>query len=350
MKSLSCLFILACAAVLHADAVDDAVKKSMDADHVPGVCIAVVRPDDTADIRSYGTANLELGVKVTPDTVFRIASLSKQFCAMAVLAAKKDGRLELNQPISKYLPEAPEAWRDITVRHLLNHTSGIKDPGNRFVITREYTVQQYVDLLAAEPLETKPGEAYKYSSPGYTLLGIIVEKVMGKPLRSVVQERVFDPIGMKSSSYFEMERIVPNRSGGYQWLDGKIANSQFLRPRIYDGSGGVMTSMNDLVKYELALRHGPVPSRETLAEMWTPGELNNGTKLTYGMGWGVTKIGTSRVVRHGGDTWGFTAYFIRDLTKNFTVLVLRNTGENKADTLGRDIYDAVVKQFPDRKE
>lgn len=350
MKPISCLFVLAFACLVHADAIDDAVKRSMDADHVPGVCIAVVRPDDTTDIRSYGTANIELGVKVSPDSVFRIASLSKQFCAMAVLIAKRAGKLELNQPISKYLPEAPDAWKDITVRHLLNHTSGIKDPGSRFVITREYTTTQYVTMLAVDPLETKPGEAYKYSSPGYTLLGIIVEKVMGKPMRDIVKAQVFDPIGMNSTSYFDAEKIVPNRSGGYQWQDGKIGNSQFLRPRIYDGSGGIMTSMNDLVKYELALRHGPVPSKETLAEMWTPGELNNGTKLTYGMGWGVNKIGDSRVVRHGGDTWGFTAYFIRHLTKNLTVLVLRNTGEGKAETLGREIYDAAVKQFATQKE
>lgn len=296
-------------------------------DHIPGVSLATFDSHDHIKIRSYGIANLETNSKVTPHTVFRIASLSKQFNAYAALSECEEGKLSLSTTVSKFFPDVPPAFGAITIKDILGHRSGIADPAAAFDYAKDYTDQEYIDLLTSNPLVELPGSTYRYNNHAYSLLGLIVGRVAGSSLPEVVQSKIFGPLKMTDSRYYNMEDVVPNRADGYDWKDEHYVHRLELRPRIFAGSGGILTTISDMAKYEMALRHPGILSQRVLDQQWTP--MFGGEK-GYGAGWHVDLTDGQNLLTHTGTTFGFTSAYIRDRKANVTVLLMRNATGGKA--------------------
>ncbi|KPJ61550.1 MAG: hypothetical protein AMJ46_00035, partial [Latescibacteria bacterium DG_63] len=181
------------------DGVDEYIQAQMEERHVPGLAIAVLRGGSIVKAKGYGLANIEHSVPVRPNTIFQSGSLGKQFTSAAVMMLVEEGRLKLDDPISRYLDGTPDTWADITVRHLLTHTSGIREYEERVDYTRDYTEEEFVGIAADQPLDFVPGESWSYSNTGYVLLGILLGKVAGSRWGDFVQERIFDRIGMETA-------------------------------------------------------------------------------------------------------------------------------------------------------
>lgn len=320
--------LLISASFVSADAIDAAVAKLMETDHVPGTCIALIDPNGKVEYRKYGVANLELNVPFTEKSVFRIASLSKQFCAYTVLSLVKEGKIGLDEPITKYLTDADQSWSKIKIRHMLSHMSGIADPGTAFSYSKPYTLKEYLTLLAQKPLAEEPGTTYRYNNFAYGLLGQLAGVVAGKEFGTLVKERIFDKVGMPTARYYDPTQITLNRADAYRWRDGKYVRPTEDRPKVFEGSGGILMSMEDMVKYELALRStmksGGVLDRSILAQQWTV----QATKAApgYGFGWHVGKD----YVRHTGETFGFTSAYTRSLSDGWTVILFKNSDSGSA--------------------
>lgn len=318
-RTLLSSVLLFAAAWGRTDGIDDFVRAAMEKDHIPGVCLAVVPPTGDADVRSYGLANLETQTPYTSGTVHRIASLSKQFCAYAILTLERQGKLSLNDPLSKFFPEGAKEWEDVTVAQTLAHRSGIAEYDIDF--NRAYTTEEYVKMISAKPLAEKPGATYRYNNVAYALLGLLVQRVAGVPLSEFVRKIVFEPVWMTSTRYFDASEVVAGRSDAYRWRDGKYVNPTWLRPKVWDGSGGILSTMEDFVRYERELRRPKALDPKILAYQWTPfGDAEEG----YGAGWFREKLGEGRVLVHTGTTWGFTSCFLRDVTDGWTVILFRN--------------------------
>jgi len=325
-KILLVVGLLFLAVVVQADAIDDVMKKLMETDHVPGSCVAFIDPDNQVEYRSYGVSNLELNTPFTSKSVFRIASLSKQFCAYTVLSLVKEGQIELDESIRKYMPDANPSWAKVKIRHMLSHTSGITDPGAAFSYSKPYTLKEYLDLLGSNPLAEEPGTKYRYNNFAYGLLGQLVGVVANKDFSDVVKERVFDKVGMNSTAYYDPTVITPNRADAYRWRGGKLVRPTEDRPKVFEGSGGILSTMEDMVKYELALRAASKSASSSnaldqsiLKQQWTcqiPGQVTG-----YGFGWHVAK----NELRHTGETFGFTSAYLRSLADGWTIIVFKNS-------------------------
>lgn len=321
MKAPLVLLGLLAATLARADALDDYVKRQMEADHIPGVALAVVNPSGMADIRTFGLANLELNSPYKEETVHRIASVSKQFCGYTILRLVKEGKLALSDPLSKFFPKGHKDWSTITIKDMLAHRSGIPDPGTAFDYRSEYSPEAYVQVLSAKPLTEKPGATFRYNNHGFALLGLIVQQLTGKSLAENVKSSIFEPIGMSSSRYWTLEEVVPNRSEAYRWKDDKFYRPLMIRPRIFDGSGGILSTIQDMVKYDAALRAQTVLDKEILKKQWA---TLDGSASGYWAGWFISHPEGKLVLRHSGGTFGFTSYFLREVDAGWSVILFRN--------------------------
>jgi D-alanyl-D-alanine carboxypeptidase len=329
-----------------ADAVDDLIGAQMAAKHIPGVALAVLKDGKTIKVRGYGVANLEHGIEVTPDTVFRVGSVSKQFLASAVMLLVNDGKLSLDDRANRYLESTPAAWNDITIRHLLSHTSGLVREGPAFDRLKVQPDADVIKSAYAVPLVFNPGEQWQYSNLGYFVLAEIITRVAGKPWHEVVRERIFKPAGMHATGIANAETIVPHRAEGYDY-DGRYRHAATLlavRP-----SGAFMSTLNDLVKWHAALDKAELLPHPTLDAMWTPIALNSGGSYPYGLGWQLNRYGSHQVVWHGGSTPGFRAEFMRIPDSGLSIVLLANSDTAPIDSLALLIAERYVDDlFPRR--
>lgn len=335
--TLAALFVLV--SLTHADEIDDMVKAEMKASNSPGLAVVVIKDGKVVKLGAYGIANLETGAEVKSDTVFRVASMSKQFCAAAALLLVQDGKWQLDDPISKHLESSPPAWANVTIRHLLNHTSGMPGfaPTDGFSFRENPSGDRYIAMLAKHPLKFQPGEKFEYSNEGYSILGILVGKVAGVPLDEFVRERIFKPVGMSNTSYYKLEDLVPNRANGYIWDKDRHKNAIPLRPYAMAGSGGIQSTVVDWVKWDAALHGETILSKSLKEQVWTPAKLNDGKESPYGFGWNLRKIAGKTVVSHSGGTAGFTSNVVRHIDSKLTVVVLQNVQGGGAVKLSNDI-------------
>lgn len=309
---------------MHADEVDDFVATQMAAQHIPGLSLAVLKGGQPLKVKSYGVANLELGTPVTPESVFMIGSLSKQFIAAGVVLLSREGRVGLEDSVRKFLPDAPDAWQPITVRHALTHTGGFPREAPGFDPVKPKSDADVIRTAYAVPLAFRPGEKFDYSNLGYFVLAEIIHRSTQKPWPQFLQERLFAPLGLNSTRTTTVEALVPHRVAGYEWRDGQYLNGEILigvRP-----SGAFLSSIQDLAKWEAALcANAPLtpPEREL---MWTPVKLNDGSEQPYGLGWRVDKMGRHRLVHHAGTIGGFRVHLARFVDDGLTVIVLTNSG------------------------
>ncbi len=306
----------------HADGVDDYIKSEMRKRQIPGLALAVVKNGKVVKVKGYGFANVELDVPVTPDTAFRLGGLSDPFAAIAIMLLVEEGKVGLDDKISKYLPEAPDAWSDITVQHLLTHTAGLKNyfwPKFGGSVLSYYTTDLLLESAAKLPLDFAPGEQWQYSDQGYFLLGVIIERVSGERFRAFVTERIFKALGMTATAVPEEWEIMKNRAAGYTLSDGKLERLWGDAPDELNTS--VWSTVTDLAKWDAALYTEILLKKASLDQMWTPMKLNNDFGHTYGFAWEVDNVRGHRVIGRAG---GRGVYMYRLPDDKLTVIVLTN--------------------------
>lgn len=321
------LLMIACCSA-YADKVDDYIRQKMANQHIPGLSLAVLRDGKIVKVKGYGLANVELHAPATPQTLYQIQSMTKQFTAAAVMMLVEQGKVELDAPVSRYLAGTPETWKSIKVRHLLTHTSGIKDYINEPTQNLRLDVSEEEVYQAAipRPLNFQPGEQFSYSNTNYHLLGMIIHKVSGKPYGAFLQERIFEPLGMKDTRILSLSDILPHRASGYRWDGRQLQNGEYISPTIlgYAG-GGILSTVLDLAKWDAALSGERLLKSSSLQQMWTSGTLNDGSPTNYGFGWEVGETSGHKSVSHGGGhVTGFTTFITRFFQDRLTVVVLTN--------------------------
>ena len=327
-KSLFLLFFAA-AVCASADEIDRYVRTQMDEQHIPGLSMAVLRHGKALRSQGYGFADLDRKIAVTRDTVFQLQSITKSFTATAVMMLVEDNKLAPDEKITKYLEGTPSAWKDITIRHLLTHTSGIKDFINEPTVDlrKDLEQQDVIRSLEKLPLNFEPGERYAYSNTGYHLLGMIIEQITGDTWQNFLRAKIFKPLKMKNTDVNSATCDLQNRALGYNWRSNKFERGAYIAPTIlgYAG-GGILSTVVDLAKWDDALLKDKLISRSSLEQMWTPARLNNGNKIDYGFGWGVDDhLGLPTVGHGGAHMTGFRTYFTRFLKSELTVVVLCNS-------------------------
>jgi CubicO group peptidase (beta-lactamase class C family) len=302
----------------------------------------VVKDGKVVREQAYGIANLEHNVPATKDTVFRVASMSKQFAAAAMMLLIQDGKATLDDSVRKHLPDAPETWGAIKLRHLLSHTSGMPDIGEAegFVFETRMRPEAFLQTLYKKPLKRRPGEKFEYSNPGYSVLGLLVGRVAGKPLEEVVEERIFRPVGMTRTRYYKRGELVPNRAAGYIRRGDRMENDLFLRPDVMHGSGGIMSTVGDFVKWDRALETDSPLNQAIRDQVWTAHAPTETAGRSYGFGWFLTTNSQGkRLMHHSGGTLGFTSNFIRSTQDKLTVVVLMNVADGGAVALSEKIAE-----------
>ena len=306
------------------DTVDDYIEAEMKKRQIPGVALAVVQYGKIIKVKGYGLANVEHNVPVALDTVFRLASMTKQFTATAMMLLVEKGKVGLDEKITKYLPNAPDTWTDMTVRHLLTHTAGLKgSPWRRVGRARltDYTTDQIFEYISELPLDFVPGEQWRYSDQGYFLLGMIIERVSGKRWRDFLTECIFEPLGMTATTVLDQWEIIKNRAASYTLRGGKLAHLRRNWQDELPSGTGILSTVQDLAKWDAALSTEKILNKSSLDPMWNPVKLNNGFTHGYGFGWFLDEIRKRRVIGHGGGTG---TYILRLPDDQLTVIVLTN--------------------------
>ena len=330
----------------HADPVDDVVAQEMKDQHIPGLALAVVKDGKVLKAHGYGWADAEAKVPVQPKTVFQLQSITKAFTATGIMLLVEEDKIRLDQPIGAYLEGLPDPWGRITVRHLLTHTSGIKDFINEPTVDlkKDITAEGVIHSLAGLPLNFPPGEKYSYSNSGYHLLGMILRRVTGKSWSDFLQERIFTPLGMADTALYTPSLTASNRAQGYGWENGERIHGSFIAPSIlgYAG-GGLLSTVIDLAKWDGALSSERILRRATLEQMWTPARLNGGSKSSYGFGWGVGDLRGHRFVNHSGaHSTGFRTTFLRFVDDHLTVVILANLRGANPEEIANRVAESYV--------
>jgi CubicO group peptidase (beta-lactamase class C family) len=314
----------------HEEKIDDIIHTVLDHGHIPGGAIAIVSEGQIEFAKGYGLARLDTFEQVELNTRFWIGSVSKQFTAMAVMVLVEQGVVGLDNKLSEYLPRLPASYSAVTIRHLLTHSSGIE----RTFVRRscvpfsweQLTGNTLFDALRDADLAFEPGSAQKYSNTGYSLLGMLIEAVSGKPYKDFLKDHIFDPLGMNATQSVEPKDVnLPRLSGGYEWQESKKRYRTF-RPAIAFGSGAIISTVIDMAKWDAALYTDTLVSQATLKQIWTPYVLEDQkpAKSGYGFGWVIKDKSGSISVGHNGHYGGRSAYIIRHLSKKLTLVVFTN--------------------------
>ena len=308
----------------------------------PGVAVMLVRDGEVRVQKSYGLANVATRSLITADTAFRLASVSKQFAAMAILILQEDGALSLDDPVSKYVPElAP--YGGVTIRQLLVHTGGLPDYYDNIDTSAGMPTNHDAAVLLgkmASP-EFAPGDRYAYSNAGYDMLGPVVEAAASMPFAQFVQERIFDVLGMHGSLVHDHTLPqVANRAIGYDVVADVVELNDADPLNGIVGSGGVYSTLNDLYRWDQALDGERLVSRESLALMFSTGATNSGEQLNYGLGWNLNEFAGHARQDHTGSWVGFRAYIGRIPKLHATIVMLANRGDIDLRTHAEEIMSA----------
>lgn len=328
------LIILFSATLVQADEVDKFVQSQLAEKHIPGAAIAVIKNGKIIKSKGYGLASVEFNIPATPETVFEIGSVSKQLTAAGILLLMEDGKLNLDEKISKYLPNTPTTWEKVTVRNLLTHTSGIKSYSSLegFNLSKRLKQADFIKALAPYPLDFETGTNYIYSNSGFNLLAFIIESVSGKSYWEFMRQRIFIPLGMTKTADRDPQFIIANRATGYEWRDNRLVGRDYELTDLF-GAGSIVSTVLDLAKWDAALRNDTLLKKETKAEMWKPLTFNDGKTYPYGFAWRISDIRGHKLIAHSGQTAGFGASVSRFVDDDLTVIALTNLGESGMGTL-----------------
>lgn len=315
----------------YAAAVDEVANAYVDAGLFSGT-ILVAKDGKPILRKGYGLANREWSVAATPETKFRLGSITKQFTAAAILQLAEQGKLSLDDPISRYYPQAPASWSPITLKHLLTHTSGIPSytslPGFFGSPQRiDRTPAEIVALTQDKPLEFKPGEKFSYDNTGYVLLGYVIEKVSGQTYQAYLQDHIFGPLGLKNTGYDDTAIVLPQRAAGYTVAAGKPRNAPYLAMSLPYAAGSLYSTVDDLLTWQQALQAGKVIKPASLAAMFTDQGFG------YGYGQFISKVNGRRMWAHAGGINGFSTDLVLFPDQGVSLIILSNNDQAPIDRL-----------------
>lgn len=330
--------------------IDSLARVPIEQGTAAGLVLFVVHRGDTLLARGYGRADLENDVPMRTDQVFQYASITKEFTAAAVLALVADGRVELDAPIARYLPEAPLRGQTVTVRQLLSHTSGVVDyaesPRLRSLKALDLPPDTLLAVAAETPFYFPPGEQMRYSNTGFVLLGMLIERVSGRPYAEFVTERVLRPAGAAGAHFCEPRRVVPHLARGYTRSPTGLAPAEYISPHVPYAAGGFCGTAGDLAAWNAALHGGRLLSPALHAEMVRPARVSGRTGR-YGLGVMIGRIAGRPAYHHGGDIFGFTTYTAYFPDDSLNVTVLFNTqGPARPDALVARVAEALLGPVP----
>jgi D-alanyl-D-alanine carboxypeptidase len=310
--------------IARSDNIDDFIRDQMTRQNIPGLSLAVVKDGTIVKAAGYGVADRKRQTATTPETVYKIASVSKQFIAAGIMLLVQEGRLGLDDPITKYLDGAPVAWTGVTIRHLLTHTSGLVREAPGFDASRIQSDADVIRTAYGSPLRFAPGEKCEYSNLPYFILAEIIHKVSGRAWTEYLREKVFEPVGMQSTYPTNTRERVPNRATGYTDNDRLTPADEWaaLRP-----SGAFLSTVLDLAKWDAALYTDRILTDASRRQMWTAVTLNDGSSCEYGFGWLVGTLRGRKLIHHGGGMPGTRSYFARFVDDRLSIIVLMNLND-----------------------
>lgn len=326
----------------HADQIDALVQAAMTRERIPGVALLAVKSGHVVRMSTYGLANVELAVPVKHDTVFQSGSLGKQFTAAAVLILQERGRLSLNDRISRFLPPGPPAWSSLTVRQLLDHTSGLhdseEDGGEIFDLRHEYNDADLVRILQSYPLNYPPGSRWKYSNSGYILAGILVTRVSGMFYGDFLAKELFAPLGMRTARIISDSDIIPNRAAGYLRTASGIRNQGFASASLNaTGDGSLYLSLDDWAAWIAAMDRGALLSRGSWSSLWERVRTRDGRLTEHGFTWDHVALKGREILEFDGSWQGFRSSMERDPVSGLTIVVLANLDKAEPVPLSRAV-------------
>ena len=333
--------------------IDAILGAPINAGRVAGASVAVVKGNETLVMKGYGFADLELDVPTPPRATYEIGSITKQFTAAAILLLAEEGKLSLADEMTKFLPCYPTQGNHVTIRHLLNHTSGIKGytelPGFREFQMLKKPREELVKLFSGRPFDFNPGDEQIYNNSAFFLLGLIIERVSGKPYAEFIQEHLFDRAGMGDSYYCTERAIHKNHAHGYDMDRNVLVLKAYVDHMWPYAAGSLCSGAPDLVAWSKALHGGKVLKPESYREMTSAARLNDGTTIRYGMGLSLTETDGRRTISHGGTINGFRSVLEYYPDDDLVIVVLLNTaGPVAPRDLARQIAEAVLGKAPDR--
>jgi CubicO group peptidase (beta-lactamase class C family) len=323
-------------------AVADYVKAEMERQHIPGLALLVTRDGKVVRSEGFGLANVEVQVPVKPETIFQSGSVGKQFTATAVMMLVEAGKIGLNDPLTKYFPEAPPSWKNVTVRELLSHTGGFGDYPKDFNFRKDWTEPQLLKLVESIPLAYPPGTKWEYSNLGYLTLGILIHRVSGEFYGDFLRQRIFQPLGMQATRIISEVDIIPNRAAGYRLLKGELKNQEWVAPAMNTtADGSLYFSIVDLSRWDAALYEGKLLKRSSFDLMWTPVKLKNGqsNKAGYGFGWFIEERNGHRCIHHDGSWQGFETAIDRYVDDHLSVVALTNLAGAKPGEITKHVAE-----------
>ena len=327
------------------DVIDHAVEEMMASRNIPGLSLAVVQDGKLVKAQGYGFLHLDQQVRTSPSSVFPIASVSKPFTAMGIMLLVQDGLIELDAPISSYLANTPEQWKNITVRQILAHTAGLSEGVYESNLRTLTTPSKFLSKAGELPLDFEPGDAWMYSNTGYNLAAMMISEVSDQPFAEFMETRIFAPLGMNHTDVIREDYNFSNRATGYWTPEDQLEPYPLdvlnpdLVPIVY-GSGSMTSTVLDLARWDMALQNEQLLAAETQDEMYQPVTMNSGRRFNYGIGWFLDRINGHQTIAHGGNIPGFTSSFSRFVDGELTVIVLTNK-----DNAGDDIALRIAEQY-----
>jgi D-alanyl-D-alanine carboxypeptidase len=330
--------------------VDEYARSEMAKHHIPGLSVAVVRDGQIVLAKGYGLANVEWDLPAAADTVYALFSVTKQFTAAGVMLLVDAGRIALDDPVTCHLEGLPPAWDEVTIRQLLNHTSGIKSysglPEFMKLARLDVTHEEIIQRVAEFPLEFPPGEKFAYNNTGYYLLGMLIEKVSGSAYGDFLAGRIFQPLGMTATRLNDFREIIPKRASGYSWQDDRLRNADYYSPTQPFSAGSLVSTVSDMAKWDAALYTEKILRRETLEQMWERTRLADGTTVDYGLGWMIGHHRGRRVISHGGGYLGFLTMLSRFVDDRLTVILLTNLDSGDPGGMANRIASYYLRAAP----
>jgi D-alanyl-D-alanine carboxypeptidase len=323
--------------------IDEYIKVQMRRNYIPGLSLAVVKDGKMLKVNAYGLSNIETNGDATPETIYKIGSLSKQFLAAGVMLLVQEGQIGLDDKISNLFDSIPETWKGISIRNLLTHTSGIIGNAPNFDPLKLQSDSDAVKSAFTVPLHFAPGSKWEYSNMNYYFLAEIIRKLSGKSWSQFINERIFDPTGMTQTRTTSVTDIVPHRADGYTTEATGLRKADIwitVRP-----SGAFLSSVIDLARWDAALYSDSILKKVSKEQMWSPVKLNDGTTYPYGFGWFVDTIQSHRRVHHGGAQPGFKADLERYVDDELTIIVLANNGSAETEKIARHIAGYYIPAF-----
>jgi CubicO group peptidase (beta-lactamase class C family) len=321
-------------------AIEALAAQAMARDRIPAVSIAATLPDGTVFAGAWGMTDLENFVPATPRSIFRLASVSKPFTAAAAMLLAEEGKLDLDAPVQKYLPDYPRKQWPVTVRLLLGHLAGVRHyAGDEIHSTRRFrSLADGLKIFSADDLANEPGTKYLYSTYGYNLAGAVVEAAAGQPFPEFVRQRILIPAGGVSMRPDDVFALIPSRARGYRRrAGGEVENCGLADTSYKIPGGGWVATASDVARFAQALLQGKILSPRSLETMWTPQRLQDGRPTGYGLGWSVNRFAERRVLEHGGGQQGASTYLAVAPEGGAAVCVLTNLEGAPAGQIAREV-------------